>query len=144
MDAILALDIAVCILAVTEFIQDLGSEHPVTTTESQQTIDSLTVENTLKRLSKDLHHVQSLKGPSVITSRLLNDERVLRGLLSCRDDCIALLKFLDSIMEESRNNSTLDSVGRAWLRSRLIDKGKISKAEQLSQDITGYVALILR
>jgi hypothetical protein len=153
MDAISALDIAACILAITEFITKLLSTSQSSEVQSPLPPDGKdehTIWEILEKLRIALFDIQIPsvpQQPSASAFRPLSNAPALRALISSRDASAALLENIESILRRSPDEPRSQPWGtdtRARLRSRLAGILDMEKLERLSRDVTHQVSSILR
>jgi hypothetical protein len=140
-DTVSALDIAACILAVTEFITELLSCSQNPKVQPPLSLDGKDGHPILEALEELRTALSSIRLPSVPQQlgasafRPLSNTSVLRELVSSRDATAALLDDIENILRRSPaepNSPLLGTDTRARLRSGLAGTLYVEKLERPS------------
>ena len=134
MDAISALDTAMCIVAITEFITELLSDQPPLSPDGK---DDHTILETFKKLRTELLETQT---PSV------SQQSSLRDLVSSRDASAALMEDIEKTLKRPPDEPGSRPLGtdlRAWLRYKHSATSYNEKLQQLPYAVTHQAKSIL-
>jgi hypothetical protein len=153
MDAISALDTAVCILAITEFITELLSTSQSSEIQPPLSPDGKDEHTTWETIEKLRIALSSVQIPSVQQQppgsafRPLSNAPALQALISSRDASAALLEDIENILRQSPDELRSQPWGtdtRARLRFKLGGILDLEKLERLFGAVTELVSSILR